>query len=103
MAILSHPSTIGNKITNGKTPLVPVLTVIVISNTSTTTLTAPSDWNTSNNWAVCIGAGGGGGMANSLGSNVAASGAQGGSWAKKLNLPINPSDVVNLGVGIGGA
>lgn len=91
----------GNQVTIGQAPLTPVQKIIII--TGGTTFTANTDFNTSNNWVVCIAGGGGAGMANATGANVAASAGQGGSWAQKFNLPINPGDIISLGVGLGGA
>ena len=68
--------------------------------TSGTSVTIPSDWNSSSNTIECIGAGGNG--ANSVASNNSGSGGGGGSYAKITNQPLS-SGSVSIQVATGGS
>jgi hypothetical protein len=68
--------------------------------TSGSTWTVPANWNSANNTVEVVGDGGGGGTG--YGFSPAAGGGAGG-YAKAVNLALTPGQVVNIGIGAGGA
>ena len=75
-----------------------------ISNTATTTWTAPSDWNPYNNQVFMIAPGGGGGGSVGVYTNIRTAGGGGGGGGMSLitNYPDVPSTVVPLTLGTAG-
>ena len=75
-----------------------------ISNTATTTWTAPSDWNPYNNQIFMIAPGGGGGGSVGVYTNIRSAGGGGGGGGMSLinNYPDTPGTVVPLTLGTAG-
>jgi hypothetical protein len=75
-----------------------------ISNTATTTWTAPSDWNPFNNQVFMIAPGGGGGGSVGVYTNIrtAGGGGAGGGMSLIANYPDLPGTVVPLTIGTAG-
>jgi hypothetical protein len=76
-------------------------TVIVLTSTTSTTWTVPSDWNSSNNTIEVIGGGGGGGGGQN-GSGFAGGGGGGAAYSIAKNITLTPNSTVGIQVGTGG-
>lgn len=74
-------------------------TVILITDTASTTWVVPDDWNSASNTIEVIGGGGGGDGTSATGSG----GGGGSAYAKSSNLTLTPAASVTIQVGAGGA
>ena len=72
--------------------------ILACTNTTATTITVPSDWNTANNKIEVIGGGQNGTNSTSSGSTAGPGGA-GGHYAKNTNVSLTPGGSVSIQVG----
>lgn len=73
---------------------------IVLTTASTSPLSVPSNWNSSNNTIEVIGAGGGGGTGDLF---APAAGGGGGGYSKGTNVSLTPGGSANFSVGAAGS